>query len=160
MIELPFDLILNISDYCSSKDCLYIALTCSEIYKLINNRFVKSIKYKNNDDIYDFIYKMGKYSKTIKSIQIDNFTNPQIWLPYFPDKIVLNCSIHTNIDPIEPVSTEYLSILNFSKCSILINFAKFPYLKTFKYRGYLTNKIEDIKNNCKNIHIIELFNFN
>jgi len=159
MIDLPFDLLINISDFCSDKESLYIALSCSDVYKLFNNRFAKTLKYKNNDDIFSFIDKMCKYSKTIKSIQIDNFVNPQIWIPYFPNKILLNCSIHKDIDPYEKVYTEHLYILNFSKCSIMINFAKFPYLKTFIYKGCLSNKIEDIKNNCKNIQTIELFNF-
>lgn len=156
---IPIELLLHIGDFCMTKESLHIALTCSDVYKLFNKRYVKSIKYKNSDDIFDFIHKMGKYSKTIKSIQIDNFTNPQILIPYFPNNILLNCSIHEDINPDDTVLTEYLSILNFSKRSIIINFAKFPNLKVFKYRGCLSNKIEDIKNYCKNIHTIELLNF-
>ena len=63
MIDLPFDLLINISDYCSDKESLYIALTCSDVYKLFNNRFAKTLKYKNKlPNLY--INSINSYTST------------------------------------------------------------------------------------------------
>ena len=153
---IPIDLLFTIGEFCGNKESLYIALTCSEIYKLFNNRFVKSMSYKNDNDIYDFLLKMIKHSKSLKTIQINNLHNPQLWIPFYPHKILLYCSITQDINPQEQVMTEYLSIINYGKKYIKINFEKFPMLKVFKYNGLLLNKHDDIKNKCKNIHTIEL----
>ena len=154
---IPTELLFYIGEFCGNKESLYIALTCSEAYKLFNNRFVKSMTYKSNNDIYDFILKMNKHSKSLKTIQINNLYNPQLWIPFYPNKIILYCSISSDINPHNPVMTEYLSITNYYKIYININFEKFPMLKVFKFNGWLLNKYDDIKNNCKNIHTVELF---
>ena len=157
-MSIPIELLFYIGEFCGNKESLYIALTCSEAYKLFNNRFVKSMSYKSSNDIYDFIYKMHKHSQSLKTIQINNLYNPQIWIPFYPTKIILQCSIIQDINPTEPVMTEYLSIINYSKQRyISINFEKFPMLKVFKFQGWLLNG-KDI-NKCKNIHTIELMNF-
>ena len=156
---IPIDLLFYIGEFCGNKESLYIALTCSEAYKLFNNRFVKSMSYKSSNDIYDFIYKMHKHARSLKTIQINNLYNPQIWIPFYPVRIILQCSINDDINPHEPVMTEYLSIINYYKIYISINFEKFPMLKVFKYQGWLLNTCDDIKNKCKNIHTIELMNF-
>ena len=157
-MSIPIELLFYIGEFCGNKEALYIALTCSEAYNLFNNRFVKSMHYKSSDDIYDFIYKMHKHSKSLKTIQINNLYNPQIWIPFYPTKIILQCSINDDINPREPVMTEYLSIINYYKIYIKINFEKFPMLKVFKYQGWLLNNYDDIKK-YKNIHTIELLNF-
>ena len=155
---IPFDLLFTIGEFCGNKESLYIAISCSELYKIFNNRFVKSMSYKIGNDIYDFSLKMHKHSKSLKTIQINNLQNPQFWLPFYPIQILLYCSINQDINPHYPVMTEYLSIINYSKFYIKINFEKFPMLKVFKYNGLLLNNYDDIKNNCKNIHTIEIIN--
>ena len=154
---IPIELLFYIGEFCGNKESLYIALSCSEAYKLFNNRFVKSMSYKIGNDIYDFLLKMNKHSQSLKIIQINNLYNPQLWIPFYPVRIILQCSINDDINPREPVMTEYLSIINYSKRYISINFEKFPMLKVFKFQGCLLNR-DDIKNKCKNIHIIELLN--
>ena len=156
-MSIPIELLFYIGEFCGNKESLYIALSCSEVYNLFNNRFVKSMSYKIGNDIYDFIYKMHKHSKSLKTIQINNLYNPQLWIPFYPTKIILQCSIKDDINPREPVMTEYLSIINYSKSYISINFEKFPMLKVFKFQGCLLNR-NDV-NKCKNIHTIELMNF-
>jgi hypothetical protein len=155
-MSIPIEILFCIGEFCGNKESLYIALTCSEAYKLFNNRFVKSMSYKSSNDIYDFILKMNKHSQSLKTIQINNLYNPQFWIPFYPVRIIIQCSINQDINPHRPVMTEYLSIINYSKKYIKINFEKFPMLKVFKYNGLLLNKHDDIKNKCKNIHTIEL----
>jgi hypothetical protein len=156
---MPIELLFYIGEFCGNKESLYIALSCTDAYNLFNNRFVKSMSYKIGNDIYDFIYKMHKHSQSLKTIQINNLYNPHLWLPFYPTKIILQCSISDNINPQEPVMTEYLAIINYSKKYIKINFEKFPMLKVFKYHGSLLNKHDDIKKNCNDIHSISINDF-
>jgi hypothetical protein len=155
-MTIPLELLFHIGEFCGNKESLYIALSCSELYKLFNNRFVKFMSYKSSNDIYDFVFRMHKHSQSLKTIQINNLYNPQLWIPYYPNKIILQCSINQDLNPSEPVTTEYLSIINYSNIYLKINFEKFPMLKVFKYNGWLLNSNDDIMNNCKNIHTIEI----
>jgi hypothetical protein len=153
---IPIELLFYISEFCGNKESLYIALSCSDAYKFFNHRFVKSMSYKSSNDIYDFLFKMNKHTRSLKTIQINNLYNPQLWIPFYPIRIILHCSINQEINPHRPVMTEYLSIMNYSKFYLKINFEKFPMLKVFKYNGWLLNTYDDIKNTCKNIHTIEI----
>ena len=131
-MNLPFDLIFEITTFCNNKESFYIAIASKEIFKGFKTKkgFAKYLTYDNQMIIMNFIYKLDFHSISLNSISISRLENPQYWLNNVWVKTMFfdNCSFTDEVNPRYPVETEYIYINSKSK-KMKINMKKFPKLR-------------------------------
>ena len=123
-------------------------LTCRELLSYV--KF--NIKLTLMDDYKSFIDLCIKlYPNTIT---IENMYDPQLWLPYYPEKIIFNNCTTFDINPPEKIITQELVLTDYNrnkhKKAIHINWDKFPNLRKAQLYVYSVNNppqhVEFIKN--------------
>jgi len=159
MNTLPDELLLYILDFIpDNQTALTLSKTCKYINNLFHkNGFLKSLSTTSlRYDISDFSNMNIKHKRTLNMFHIYGIKDPHLWLYKWPKTVYfVSCNFYKGvIDPYTKVDTENLSIIDYNKHKLIINWKKFPNLI------YLNLECDDVEMNgieeCKNLKKIVL----
>lgn len=136
-----------------NKSSINFLKTCKYLKTLFyEHGYLKSLSYQPllQNNMYRILTYSIKHKRTLNSISVAHFQNPQHWIFVWPKVMVFNCcTINEPIDPPSEVHTEVLYVLNDRSNTVNINWYKFPNLKRLEFTDWNIN-FNNIKY-CKNL---------
>lgn len=139
----PTDVLMYIMSFLDNKTNSNIVSICRVLREHgKNNGYLNKIKADYKVDIQEFISIFCIHSKTIKTVTMDGFENPHLWVPIFRENMFFtHCSFPISLRPGKGgrstkcmVLTDYHRYKN--KVTLEINWCDFPNLEELELYVY------------------------
>ena len=161
LLKLCPECLMCIMSFLDNKTNSNIVSTCRSLQEHgKKNGYLNEIKVDFSVDIREVIYLFSINEKTVKTVTMDGFENPHLWVPIFKEKMFFtNCSFPDRLSPGKVGrSTKYIVITDYhrykNKLTLEINWQDFPNLEYLEL--YVHNlKIKGI-DQCKELRKVKI----
>ena len=161
----PTDVLLYIMSFLDNKTNSNIVSTCRVLRQHgKNNGYINKIKANYSVDMREFLSLFCVHTNTIKTVTIDGFENPHLWVPIFRENMFFtHCSFPTRLSPGKGGrSTKYIVLTDYhrfkNKLTLEIDWEDFPNLEELELYVYSVN-MKGI-DNCKKLKRVKINTIN
>lgn len=157
----PTDVLMYIMSFLDNRTNINIILTCRILRKHgENNGYINKINANYRVDMREFIYLFRVHTNTIKTVTMDGFENPHLWVPIFRENMLFtHCYFTKHLTTGKGgkttkriVITDYHRFKN--KLTLEIEWEDFPNLEELELYVYDVN-MKGI-DNCKKLKRVKI----